>query len=145
MKPAEKVLFICVWIRVLAKVTKVSSTFYDQLKVRIKEVKPNAFPRENIEDWYKALLPDLEQLLQAGKYEHVLTEHISGNLSMYCSAGGTFIHEVNQALGRARKAVAKVTHMPQDRADEYTEQQELGIKELLVSFVDLYSMELKET
>ena len=74
-----------------------------------------------VEEWYKALLPDLDQLLQAGKYDHVLTEHILGNLSMYCSAGGTFIHEVSHALGRARKAVAKVTHMPQDRVIGYME------------------------
>ena len=90
VEPEEKDLFTCVWIRVLSKVSKVSSSFYDELKTKVKQVKPNAFSRENIEEWYKALLPDLDQLLQGGKYEHVITEHILGNLSMYCSVGGTF-------------------------------------------------------
>ena len=63
VKPEEKGLFICVWIGVLYKVLKVSSSYYDKLKARVKQVKPNAFSHKNIKEWYKALLPDLDELL----------------------------------------------------------------------------------
>ena len=79
VKLEEKDQFICVWIRVLSKVLKVSLNFYNKLEARVKQVKPNAFSFENMEEWYKALLPDLDQLLQGSKYEHVITEHILGN------------------------------------------------------------------
>ena len=63
---------------------------------------------------------------------------------MYCSVGGTFTWQVIEALGKVRKAVARVEHMLQDRADQYMEQQELGIKQLLVNFVTLYTTKVKE-
>ena len=66
---------------------------------------------------------DTSEPSKGGKYEHVITEHILGNLSTYCSVGGTFTWQVNEALGKVRKAVARVEHMLQDRADQYMEQQ----------------------
>ena len=111
---------------------------------RLKEALPNALRKENNEDWYKSMLPDLDLLIQSEKYEHALTENILSNLVMYCLVEGVFKWNVNQDLSKVHKKVWKMSFMTQHDKDKRMERESLGTKTLLTSYVDLYTMEEKE-
>ena len=137
--------FICVWTRLLAKVATVSSSFYDDLKAKVKACLPNQFAQENIEEWYKALLPNIELLINGDMYDHALTESILSNLVSYCSAGGVFALEAAQALSMVKKEVTKVKFMRPDAADGHMTKRKLDVRTLLRQFVQLYVDEKRES
>ena len=90
-------------------------------------------------------MPDLDLLIQSKKYDHALTEHILSNLVMYCSIEGVFKWNVNQDLSKVQKEVRKISFMTQRNKDKHMEREGLGIKMLLTTYVDLYTMKEKET
>jgi hypothetical protein len=85
LEPKERDDFICVWIRLLEKLTSVSSTHYETLKNKIRNCKPNQFEHENIEKYYEHIVPSLDDLISSNEYDHSLSEVILSNISSGCS------------------------------------------------------------
>ena len=140
----EQSHFICVWIRLLGKITTVSSTFYEEVKGKIRACKPNQFPKESIEDWHKHILPSVDILISADMYEHSLTESMLTNLVNHCSVKGLFSHETASLLSLVKKEAAVVKFMNSTAATTHMAGKNLDPKSILRKVLSAYTDAHKE-
>ena len=139
LEPKEMDNFICVWIRLLQRLTSVSSTHFESLKQKIRQCKPNQFEQEIIEKFYEHLVNSLNDLIASNEYDHSLTEVILSNIASGCSVGGVFSTEVILLLLKVKPDVKLVKFMPRDQADKHMETVELDIKTILKTLVSSYN------
>ena len=136
--------FICVWIKLLAKVATVSSQFYEKEKTKIRDCKPSQFPKESIEEWHKFILPSVDILISADMYEHSLTEDVLNNLVNHCSVGGLFSHDTVSLLSKVKKEVKLVKFLNSTAASTHMASKQLDPKSVLKEVLSLYTDEEKE-
>jgi hypothetical protein len=139
LEPKEMDNFICVWIRLLQRLTSVSSTHFESLKQKIRQCKPSQFEQESIEKFYEHLVNPLNDLIASNEYDHSLTEVILSNIASGCSVGGVFSTEVILLLLKVKPAVKLVKFMPKDQADKHMETVKLDIKTILRTLVSSFN------
>ena len=131
--------FAGTWLKLIHYLVTTSSKTYDDMKTAIRNLRPQQYPGQNIEDMAGKMILMAREIDNAGYYTHGLTTNmVDSFLCASKDAKGTFHHFMNNLREKVSKKEQETVFMNMDEQNECFAKDKLTYRDVCRDAVKIY-------